>query len=68
MSAGKGDSPRAVNGDVYRRNFEMIFPTKTKRPYPDWICDECGRLHGKRPEGNPYGATYHIGECGVCGT
>ena len=66
--AGKGDTPRAVNGDVYRRNFEMVFPTKTKRPYPDWICDECGRLHGKRPEGNPYGATYHIGECGVCGT
>ena len=66
--AGKGDSPRAVNGDVYRRNFEMIFPSSTKRPYPDWICDECGRLHGKRPEGNPYGATYHIGECGVCGT
>lgn len=68
MSAGKGDSPRAVNGDAYRRNFEMIFPSKTKRPYPDWICDECGRLHGRRPEGNPYGATYHIGECGVCGT
>jgi hypothetical protein len=68
MSAGKGDTPRAVNGDLYRRNFEMIFPNKTKRPYPDWICDECGRLHGKRPEGNPYGATWHIDTCGVCGT
>lgn len=67
MSAGKGDTPRAVNGEVYRRNFEMIFPTKTKRPYPDWICDECGRLHGKRPEGNPYGATWHYDECGICG-
>ena len=68
MSAGKGDTPRAVNGEAYRRNFEMIFPTKTKSPYPDWICGECGRLHGKRPEGNPHGATYHIGVCGVCGT
>jgi hypothetical protein len=35
---------------------------------PSWICDECGRLHGKRPEGNPHGATYHVGECGICGT
>ena len=95
MSAGKGDRPRAVNGEVFRRNFESIFPedgknfsypegSKTKeqriaamiygaemmrrKPYPDWICDECGRLHGKRPEGNPHGATYHIGECGICGT
>ena len=94
--AGKGDTPRAVNGEVYRRNFEEIFSKdgknfdypegsrtkkqrlaamiygdqimKRRKPYPDWICDECGRLHGKRPQGNPYGATYHIGECGVCGT
>ena len=66
--AGKGDTPRAVNGEVFRRNFEMIFLTKTKRPYPSWICDECGRLHGKRPGGNPHGATYHVGECGICGT
>jgi hypothetical protein len=35
--------------------------------YPDWICNQCGRNHGKRPEGNPYGATYHRGECGICG-
>lgn len=68
MSAGKGDAPRPVNGDKFRENFDAIFPPKVKRPYPDWICDECGRLHGKRPEGNPYGATYHIGKCGVCGT
>ena len=102
MSAGKGDTPRAVNGEVFRRNYGAIFPSKTKhlsseefdhmlktdpsnlvtearvwndnfptkskRPYPSWICDECGRLHGKRPEGNPYGATWHIGECGICGT
>jgi ribosomal protein L37AE/L43A len=53
-----------VNGAVYRRNFDAIF----SRPYPDWICAECGRKHGKRPEGNPYGATWHIDECGICGT
>jgi hypothetical protein len=23
--AGKGDAPRAVNGDVYRRNYDSIF-------------------------------------------
>jgi hypothetical protein len=100
MSAGKGDTPRAVNGDRYRRNFDHVFsdrrslsseefdhmlktnpsslvtemrvwdddfPTKTKRPYPSWICAECGRKHGRRPEGNPYGATYHIDTCGICG-
>ena len=39
---------------------------KTKKLYPDWICNSCGRKHGKRPEGNPYGATYHNGKCGVC--
>jgi hypothetical protein len=63
MSAGKGDTPRPVDGDRYRRNYEAIF----LKPYPDWICDECGRLHGKRPEGNPYGATYHFGTCDLCG-
>lgn len=67
MSAGKGDTPRPVNGDKFRENFDAIFPPKVKRPYPDWICDECGRLHGKRPEGNPYGATWHYDECGICG-
>lgn len=25
MSAGKGDTPRAVNGEVFRRNYEEIF-------------------------------------------
>ena len=36
MSAGKGDTPRAVNGDVYRRNFEMIFPADGKNfDYPE---------------------------------
>ena len=66
MSAGKGDTPRAVNGEVFRRNYDGIFMTKPKQ-YPDWVCNQCGRLHGKRPEGNSV-ATYHIGRCGVCGT
>jgi hypothetical protein len=36
MSAGKGDTPRAVNGEVYRRNFETIFPTDGKNfDYPE---------------------------------
>ena len=35
--------------------------------YPDWICSDCGREHGKRPDGNPYGATYHEDTCDVCG-
>ena len=61
--AGKGDSPRAVNGSKFRKNYDAIFLSK----YPDWICKECGRKHGKRPEGNPYGATWHIDICGVCG-
>jgi hypothetical protein len=64
--SGKGDTPRAVNGTLFRRNWDGIFMTKPKQ-YPDWICNQCGRLHGKRPEGNSV-ATYHIGRCGVCGT
>jgi hypothetical protein len=64
--SGKGDTPRAVNGTLFRRNWDGIFMMKPKQ-YPDWICNQCGRLHGKRPEGNSV-ATYHIGRCGVCGT
>jgi hypothetical protein len=63
MSAGKGDTPRPVNGRIYRANYEAIFTPK----YPDWICAPCGRAYGRRPAGNSYGATYHPGKCGVCG-
>ena len=36
MSAGKGDTPRAVNGDLYRRNFDSIFPRDGKNfDYPE---------------------------------
>jgi hypothetical protein len=34
--------------------------------YPDWICNDCGKKHGRQPSGNPYGATYHEDQCGVC--
>lgn len=61
--AGKGDRPRKVNGPKYRANFDAINWSK----YPDWICNVCGKAYGKRPEGNPYGATYHIDECDICG-
>ena len=39
---------------------------------PDWICHECGVQWGRWYEDgeylgpNPYCATYHMGECGVC--
>ena len=60
--AGKGDRMRKVDGKRYRSNYDAI----SWKSYPDWICNSCGRTHGKRAEGNPYGATYHIGTCDVC--
>jgi hypothetical protein len=27
---------------------------KTPKPYPEWICDECGRLHGIRRQRDIY--------------
>lgn len=32
MSAGKGDAPRKVDGDKYRKNYEAIFVKKPKKP------------------------------------
>jgi hypothetical protein len=32
--------------------------------YPDWICDDCGQKYGRRSSSN---ATWHHGECDVCG-
>ena len=35
MSAGKGDTPRAVDGAKYRANFDRIFsPKKPKKTLP----------------------------------
>jgi hypothetical protein len=28
--AGKGDTPRPVDGETFRRNYDMIFPSKIK--------------------------------------
>jgi rubrerythrin len=77
MSAGKGDSPRPVNGDRYRRNYEAIFLkedslsdilTKVREqfPYPTWICRPCGVAHGRSTDGRLV-ATYHQGTCDICG-
>jgi hypothetical protein len=77
MSAGKGDSPRPVNGDRYRRNYEAIFLkedslsdilTKVREqfPYPAWICRPCGEAHGRgMPKGHV--STWHEDTCGICG-
>ena len=75
--AGKGDRMRKVDGDKYRSNYDSIKWVEGLRKdlsklifhkdYPDWICNDCGRTYGKRPEGNPYGATYHVGTCDICG-
>jgi hypothetical protein len=77
MSAGKGDTPRPVNSLIYRANYEAIFGltsvnkapkvTLVNPPYPDCICAPCGRAYGRNPEGNSFGATYHLGKCDVCG-
>jgi len=31
--AGKGDTPRAVNGEKFRKNFDLIFPEKKSCPF-----------------------------------
>jgi hypothetical protein len=34
--------------------------------YPAWICLDCGRKHGRWPEGHI--GTFHVGgRCGWCG-
>ncbi len=35
-----------------------------EREYPNWICSDCGVLHGRRV---PNVATFHEDICGVCG-
>lgn len=32
--------------------------------YPSWVCSDCGERHGRR---EPSNATWHEGECDVCG-
>lgn len=35
--------------------------------YPSWICADCGKKYGKRPEGNGC-ATWHVDVCDICRT
>ena len=37
---------------------------KKPLPYPQYICFDCGRRHGRRNAGV---CTVHNGECGICG-
>jgi hypothetical protein len=62
MSAGKGDTPRPVNGNRYRRNYEDIFSP----PYPAWICRPCGEACGRGMPADHI-STWHEDTCGVCG-
>jgi len=38
MSAGKGDSPRRVNGEMFRGNYDEIF----RKDADDIVCPHCG--------------------------
>jgi hypothetical protein len=76
VSAGKGDRPRPVDGERYRRNYEAIFQltnvnerrevTLVNPPYPDWICRPCGLAYGRFPSQDRV-STYHTDTCGICG-
>jgi len=41
--------------------------------YPEWICDTCGHTYGQWHQKGTYTgpahwcATFHVGECEVCG-
>lgn len=39
-------------------------PGKETLDYPQWVCARCGHRHGRR---SPDVASWHTGECGVCG-
>ena len=74
MSAGKGSKPRPVDPQRYAANYDAIFQVgrdlRARRAaydavYPDWICHDCGRKHGRGwPEGHV--ATFHAGTCDIC--
>ena len=34
-----------------------------RKPYPAWVCSDCGKKYGRRI---PTCATWHIDKCGVC--
>lgn len=43
MSAGKGDTPRPVNGEKYRNNYDKIFkkesPEVREAGVIGWVCE-----------------------------
>jgi hypothetical protein len=41
--AGKGDTPRAVNGSKYRANFDLIFPKKKSCSAAE-VADICQQM------------------------
>ena len=51
----------------------MKLKPKATSDQPEWVCDDCGAKFGKWwVDGNYVGpsshcATYHAGECDVCG-
>jgi rRNA maturation protein Nop10 len=40
---------------------------KPEPDYPSVICADCGKKHGRRPEGNKH-ATWYPGTCDICGS
>jgi hypothetical protein len=61
--AGKGDTPRPVDGKTYRDNYDRIF---ARSVYPAWICRPCGFAYGRFPSQDRV-STYHTDTCGICG-
>ena len=45
--------------DLYRQ-----LQASEDKPYPIWICWDCGDRYGNRAFGE---ATWHVDNCGVCG-
>lgn len=37
---------------------------QTQKPYPDWVCHDCGVAHTTKL---PWMSTWHNSHCGVCG-
>jgi hypothetical protein len=62
--AGKGDTPRPVDGETYRANYDAIF--SKGKPYPDWVCRPCGWAYGRFPNQDRV-STWHQDTCGICG-
>jgi ribosomal protein L37AE/L43A len=56
--AGKGDSPRPVNGDAFRDNYDEIFRKDTD----DIVCQHCGSEDSFFSRIEPMG--YYCRDCG----